>query len=64
MHYPVKTLVDLKMGNYFKLSDISGRYLPIALIKKSIRFSRHARMVVKKSNIGYLTKILDIICQS
>ncbi len=36
MHYPVKTLVDLKMGNSFKVSDISGRYLPIALIKNRL----------------------------
>ncbi len=63
MYYPVKTVVELKMGNSFKVSDISGRYLTYSFDKKSISFSRHARMVVQKSNIGHLTKILDIICQ-
>jgi hypothetical protein len=48
------------MGNCFLLPYILGCYLPIALIKKRIKFSRYKSMVVQKSTIGHLTKNLQI----
>ncbi len=43
-----------EMGNFVSLPVISGSYLPTALVKKRIRFSIYATMVVQKSNIGHI----------
>jgi len=45
IHNPIRASGGLKMGNCFLLPYISGTYLPIALIKKSIMFSRYSRKV-------------------
>jgi hypothetical protein len=47
----------LKKGNCFKLPDISGSYLPFALLEKDYRSSRHKAMVMQKSNIGHHNEI-------
>jgi hypothetical protein len=45
-----------KMGKCFQLPYISDIFLPIALIK-GIRFSRYSKMVVKKSDKGYINPL-------